>query len=91
MQILVCFVVVNRGEVVVDCVVNCGELCGVFRGRKNMPLFVNFCRKFSALGMWSRATKKPVAGTTLVVDVCPAQQLLCALGSILTKLGLHNS
>jgi hypothetical protein len=32
--ILVCFVVVNRGEVVVDCVVDRGVLCGVFRGLK---------------------------------------------------------
>jgi hypothetical protein len=35
----VCFVVVNRGEVVVDCVVNRGELCGVFRGRKTCHFF----------------------------------------------------
>jgi hypothetical protein len=32
LRILVYFVVVNRGEVVVDCVVNRGVLCGVFRG-----------------------------------------------------------
>jgi hypothetical protein len=31
----VCFVVVNRGEVVVDCVVNRGELSGVFRVEKH--------------------------------------------------------
>src|SRR5260370_32656067 len=39
LRILVCFVVVNRGEVVVDCVVNRGVLCGVFRGRKTPHFF----------------------------------------------------
>jgi hypothetical protein len=39
LRILMCFLVVNRGEAVVDCVVDRGELCGVFRGRKNVPLF----------------------------------------------------
>ena len=44
--ILVCFVVVIRGEVAVDCVVNRGGLCGVFQGRKTCHFFVNFSKIF---------------------------------------------
>jgi hypothetical protein len=39
LRILVCFVVVNRGEVVVDCVVDRGELWGVFCGIKTCHFF----------------------------------------------------
>src|SRR6267154_4196490 len=41
-RILVWFVVVNRGEVVVDCVVNRGVLHGVFRGRKTRHFLCEF-------------------------------------------------
>jgi hypothetical protein len=44
MQILVCFVVVNRGEVVVNCVVDRGELHGVFRGRKTCHFLCEFLK-----------------------------------------------
>ena len=44
LQILVCFVVVNRGDVVVNCVVNRGVLCGVFRDRKICHFFEIYFR-----------------------------------------------
>jgi hypothetical protein len=39
LRILGCFVVVNRGEFVVECVVKRGELTTTFRGRKTCHFF----------------------------------------------------
>ena len=58
LRILVCFVVVNRGEVVVDCVVNRGVLHGVFRGRKTCHFFRIYfrCRDWVWSGGKARAS-----------------------------------
>ena len=56
-----CFVVVNRGEVVVDCVVNRGVLHGVFRGRKTCHFLCEFFKKKpSGSGPARRRPKKDI-------------------------------
>jgi hypothetical protein len=44
---------VHRGEVVVDCVVDRGVLCGAFWGPKNMLLFQIY---FESFPLWKRGS-----------------------------------
>jgi hypothetical protein len=54
LRILACFVVVHRGEVVVDCVVDRGVLCGAFWGRKTCHFF-RFI--FEGFPLWERGSR----------------------------------
>jgi hypothetical protein len=78
LRILVCFVVVNRGEVVVNCVVNRVN-CVVFFGVEKHATFLDLFLRVSYFGNAARAATPAHAGQGTQVD---AISLSSARGSL---------